>query len=65
MAKVKIRSIFHDLETNMLRMPGDIIECSNARADVFNAKNLADIIERDSEIKPKEDKSEKPLYKKK
>jgi hypothetical protein len=65
MAKVKVLSIFHDLDTNMLRMPGDIVECTNARADVFNEKNLAEIIEKDSEIKPKEDKSEKPLYKKK
>lgn len=65
MAKVKVLSIFHDLETNMLRQPGDILECTNARADVLNQKNLAEIIQKDSEVKPKEDKSEKPLYKKK
>lgn len=65
MAKVKVLSIFHDLETNSLRSAGDIFECTDARADVLNGKKLVAILEKDSPIKPKEDKAEKPLYKKK
>lgn len=65
MAKVKVLSIFHDLETNALRNAGDVFECTDARADVLNGKKLVAILEKDSPIKPKEDKAEKPLYKKK
>jgi hypothetical protein len=65
MAKVKVLSIFHDLDTNALRQAGDIFECTDTRADALNEKNLVQIIEKDSPIKAKEDKAEKPLYKKK
>lgn len=65
MAKVKVLSIFHDLETNALRNAGDIFECSDARADVLNGKKLVEVLSKDSPIKAKEDKAEKPLYKKK
>jgi hypothetical protein len=65
MAKVKVLSVFHDLETNALRSGGDVFECSNERADALNQKNLVEVLEKDSPIKAKEDKAEKPLYKKK
>jgi hypothetical protein len=65
MAKVKVITIFHDLETNLLRQVGDEFECLDARADVLNQKNLVQILEKDSPVKAKEDKAEKPFYKKK
>jgi hypothetical protein len=65
MAKVKVLSIFHDLETNALRQAGDIFECSDARADVLNSKKLVEVLEKSSPIKPEKDKSEKPVFKKK
>lgn len=64
MAKVKVLSIFHDLETNALRNAGDIFECTDARADSLNAKKLVEVLEKDA-VRPEKDKSEKPLYKKK
>jgi hypothetical protein len=65
MAKVKVLSIFHDLETNALRSAGDVFECTDARADVLNGKKLVAILEKTAPIKAESDKSEKPLYKKK
>lgn len=64
MAKVKVLSIFHDLETNALRNAGDIFECSDVRADVLNGKKLVEILEKDV-VRPEKDKADKPLYKKK
>lgn len=65
MAKVQVISVFHDLETNDLRNTGDIFECSDVRADLLNEKRLVVILEKDAPTKPKEDKAEKPLFKKK
>lgn len=65
MAKVRVISVFHDLETNDLRQGGDIFECSNQRADALNAKKLVEILELDKKIEPESDKSDKTFIKKK
>jgi hypothetical protein len=65
MAKVKVLSIFHDLETNALRQAGDIFECSDARADILNGNKLVAVLEKSAPIKADNDKAEKPVFKKK
>jgi hypothetical protein len=65
MAKVKVLSIFHDLETNALRQAGDIFECSDARADVLNNKKLVEVLEKSAPVKAEKDKADKPVFKKK
>jgi hypothetical protein len=65
MAKVKVLTIFHDLETNALRQAGDIFECSDARADVLNSKKLVEVLEKSAPIKADKDKADKPVFKKK
>lgn len=65
MAKVKVKSIFHDIQESKLRQAGDIFECSNDRADVLNNRGLVHVLERDEVIKPEKDKADKPSYKKK
>ena len=65
MAKVKVKSIFHDIEENKLRQAGDIFECTNVRADVLNNRGLVFVLEKDEEVKPEKDKADKPTFKKK
>lgn len=65
MAKVKVLTIFHDLETNALRNAGDVFECSDARADILNQKKLVSIISKDIAVKAEKDKADKPIFKKK
>ena len=65
MAKVKVKTIFHDLDTNKLRNQGDEFECSNERANYLNGRNLVSVISLDEVVKHEKDKSEKPTFKKK
>jgi len=65
MAKVKVKSVFHDLLENKLRAEGDVFECTNERANALNEKNLVDVLELDKQVEETRSKDIKPSHIKK
>lgn len=70
MAKVIVKTLFHDLQGNKLRNQGEEFECSDERANELNSKGLISILSLDKVAKvesvtPTEDKAVKASFKKK
>lgn len=66
MAKVKCINIFHDLNVNFNREIGEQWEVDTDRANHLNKLGFVEIEQKIEEVvKPTEDKSVKPSFKKK
>lgn len=70
MAKVIVKTLFHDLQDNKLRNAGEEFNCSDERANELNGKGLVSILSLDKQAKvesinPTEDKAVKASFKKK